>query len=145
MNRETPEAKLRSAGLRVTEQRARVLEIIHNRGPHLDAEEIYAAAREDDVDVSLATVYRTMRALRQAGLVELRYFGPGHNHEHYEAAGGREHYHFTCKDCGRVLEFETPALERLCEDLTRRHGWEIGKAFLSLEGRCADCRQAVDR
>ncbi|OGO10739.1 MAG: hypothetical protein A2Z66_11400 [Chloroflexi bacterium RBG_13_66_10] len=141
---ETPEDELRSAGLRVTEQRARVLEIIHSRGPHLGAEEIYAAAREDDADVSLATVYRTMRALRRAGLVELRFFGPDHTHEHYEATGGPEHYHFTCKRCGRVSEFETPVIERLREDLARRNRWDIRQAFFSLEGVCADCASGAE-
>ena len=139
--RGTLEDRLRSAGLRVTEQRARVLEIIHRRGSHLDAEEIYAAAREEDANVSLATVYRTMRALRQAGLVELRYFGPGPDHEHYEATGRPEHYHFTCTRCGRVFEFESPAVERLLDDLTRRNHWEIQRATFTLEGWCPDCAQ----
>jgi Fur family ferric uptake transcriptional regulator len=138
----TPEVELRSVGLRATEKRARILEIIRRRGPHLDAEEIYAAAREEDADVSLATVYRTVRALRRAGLVEQRYFGPEHSHEHYEATGGPEHYHFTCRRCGRVFEFETPAIERLREDLARRHRWDIRRAFLTLEGVCPDCLEA---
>jgi Fur family ferric uptake transcriptional regulator len=138
----TPQLELKSAGLRVTEQRARILEIIRRRGPHLDAEEIYAAAREADADVSLATVYRTVRALRHAGLVEQRYFGPDHAHEHYEATGGPEHYHFTCRSCGGVFEFEAPTIERLREDLTRRNGWDIRRAFFTLEGLCAECSQA---
>jgi Fur family ferric uptake transcriptional regulator len=121
-----------------------VLDIIHRRGTHLDAEEIYAAAREEDADVSLATVYRTVRALRRAGLVERRYFGPSHDNEHYEATGRPEHYHFTCVRCGRVLEFESPAVERLIQDLTRRNHWEIRRAIFTLEGRCPDCTKAGD-
>jgi Fur family ferric uptake transcriptional regulator len=128
----------------VTEQRARVLEIVHRRGSHLDAEEIYAAAREEDADVSLATVYRTMRALRRAGLVQRPYFGPGHDHEHYEAAGGPEHYHFTCSRCGGVFEFESSAIERLLKDLRRRNHWEIRNAFFSLQGLCSECAQAAE-
>ncbi len=138
----TPEDRLREAGLRVTEQRARVLDILHRRGSHLDAEEIYAAARQEDANVSLATVYRTVRTLRQAGLVEHRYFGPAHDHEHYEATGRPEHYHFTCVGCGRVFEFESPPVERLLQDLARRNHWQIHGAIFTLEGRCADCLKA---
>lgn len=134
-----PEEELRRAGLRATDQRVAVLDILRRSGEHLDAGGIYIAARARDADVSLATVYRTVRALEEAGLVELRYFGPGHARDHYEAAGGPEHYHFTCARCGRVLEFETPAIRQLRADLRTRLGWRTTRTHLSLEGVCAEC------
>lgn len=134
-----PEQELRRAGLRVTEQRALVLGILRRSKEHLDAEEIYAAAQAADADLSLATVYRTVRALEKAGLVAQRYFGPGHANDHYEPAGGPEHHHFTCVKCHRVFEFETPALAQLQGDLRRQRGWDVRRAYFSLEGVCADC------
>ncbi|MEW6567976.1 MAG: Fur family transcriptional regulator [Chloroflexota bacterium] len=133
------EVVLRRAGLRVTDQRVVVLEILRRSGEHLDAREIYAAARAQDADVSLATVYRTVRALERAGLIEQRYFGPGHGHDHYEAAGGPEHYHFTCVKCRRVFEFEAPLVVRLQSELHRQRGWHVRRAFFMIEGECADC------
>ncbi len=135
----TPVEELRRAGLRVTEQRAVVLGILRQRGEHLDAEGIYAAARAQQANLSLATVYRAIRALERAGLIEQRYFGPGHAHDHYEASGGPEHYHFTCVTCRRVFEFETPLVGRLRSELQRERGWRVQRAHLTVEGECASC------
>lgn len=135
----TPAEELRRAGLRVTEQRALVLGILRQSGEHLDAEGIYAAARAQQADVSLATVYRAIRALERAGLIEQRHFGPGQTHDHYEASGGPEHYHFACVRCHRVFEFETPLLNRLQAELQRRRGWRVDRAHLTVEGECDEC------
>ncbi len=135
----TPEEELRRAGLRVTGQRAIVLGILRQSGEHLDAEGIFAAARAQQADLSLATVYRAIRALERAGLIEQRYFGPGHTHDHYEASGGPEHYHFTCVSCRRVFEFETALASRLQAELQRRRGWRVDRADLTVEGECEEC------
>lgn len=135
----TPAEELRRAGLRVTEQRALVLEILRQSGEHLDAEGIYAAARAQQADVSLATVYRAIRALERAGLIEQRYFGPGHTHDHYEVSGGPEHYHFSCVRCRQVFEFESPLLGKLRAELQRQRGWRVERAHLTVEGECGSC------
>jgi Fur family ferric uptake transcriptional regulator len=136
----SPDEELRRAGLRVTDKRILVLRIIRGSQEHLDAEEIYAVARTEDSNLSLATVYRAIRALREAGLIEQRYLGPGHGHDHYEAAS-EEHYHFTCTCCGRVFEFESTVARRLGSQLRRDRGWEVARLHLSLEGICEECRR----
>lgn len=135
----TPAEELRRAGLRVTEQRALVLGILRRSAEHLDAEGIYAAARAQRADVSLATVYRAIRALERAGLIEQRHFGPGHTHDHYEVSGSPEHYHFTCVSCHRVFEFETPLVGKLRAELQRQRGWRVKRAHLTVEGECEVC------
>lgn len=135
----TPEEELRRVGMRVTRQRALVLGILRRTREHLDAESIYAAARAQDAELSLATVYRTVRALQRAGLIERRYFGPGHTHDQFEAAGGPEHYHFTCVKCQRVFEFETPLVAKLQAKLHRQRGWHVSRVFFAFEGECAEC------
>lgn len=138
------EIELRAAGLRVTAPRALILGILRRSGQHLDASEIHAAARRHNPGLSLATVYRTMRALRRAGLVEQRYLGPGRAQDHFEAAGSPEHYHFTCSACGRVFEFETPLVARVQADLEARLGWLVRQAIVSLEGLCQACRERAE-
>lgn len=135
----TPQEELRRAGLRVTEQRAFVLGFLRQSGEHLNAEEIFAAARAQRANLSLATVYRAIRALERAGLIEQRYFGPGHTHDRYEASGGPEHYHFTCGSCRRVFEFETALTRRLQAQLQRQRGWRVNRAHLTVEGECGEC------
>jgi Fe2+ or Zn2+ uptake regulation protein len=136
------QAELRAAGMRVTAQRALILDVLRRSQGHLDAGEIHAAARQADASVSLATVYRTLRALRRAGLVRQRAFGSAFNHDHYEAAGEMEHHHLACSRCGRVLEFESALARRLTQDLQERHGWVIQRSTLLVEGVCPECARA---
>lgn len=131
---------LRAEGRRITPQRELLLEIIEQMGGHLDAEEIFILAKKRDPHLSLSTVYRTLSVLKEMGLVGHHYHGRDHNREYFESGTGPEHYHFTCIGCGQVIEFSTPLIERLREDLRREHGVEIHYASLCFEGYCASCR-----
>lgn len=130
---------LRSVGLKVTRQRMLVLEILSDSEGHLDADAIHQLAREGGEEVSLATVYRTLRALREAGIVEQRFLGRQHDRERYEAVGRPEHYHFTCHGCGQVFEFETERIHQMKLELGSKHGWVLDHSCLCLEGWCASC------
>ena len=98
----TPEDRLRAAGQRVTGQRLLLIRLLDQSERHLDAEALYERARQEMPEINLSTVYRTLAVLKDAGLVEQRYFARDHGREFYEATGTVEHYHFTCLNCGRV-------------------------------------------
>jgi Fur family ferric uptake transcriptional regulator len=136
------EEAYRSAGRRLTRQRRLVLKALGESDGHLDAEGLYDLARVEDPDISLATVYRTLAALKEMGLVEEHRLGE--DHYHYEPVGGQPHYHFTCRRCGRVIEFETPLVARIREDLTKAKGVSVTSTHLHLSGYCADCREAEE-
>src|SRR5512134_1872772 len=93
-------------GLRVTSQRALILDIIRNGKGHLDADEVYRLARRKQSRISLSTVYRTLQTLKKAGLIDEVHFDE--NHHHYEVRASAEHHHLVCLGCGRVIEFEYP-------------------------------------
>ncbi len=136
---DTAKQLLRDEGKRVTSQRTLVLEILEFGGGHLDAEEIYRRAKERDPRVSLSTVYRTLNVLKKMGLVESRYFARSHQREIFETAAAPEHYHFTCIGCGKIIEFETPYVERLRLQLKSELGVEFSHSCLCFEGYCPDC------
>ncbi len=131
--------ELTRAGLRVTPQRLLVLEILHEADEHLDAEAIYARAKDRDPRISLATVYRTLSKLKEVGLVEQRYFARDHKREYYEATGKGEHYHFTCLGCGKVIEVETPRIAQARAELSVALGLEFTHACICFEGFCPEC------
>jgi Fur family ferric uptake transcriptional regulator len=133
--------ELRSAGLKATPQRVEVLTILRHSKKHLDAEGIHQTALERGADVSLATVYRTLGALKKAGLVEPRALARDQNRDHYEAADRPDHHHFTCQQCGQVYEFETRHIERLRKELKQEYGWDLTSANLYFEGVCDRCAQ----
>ena len=139
MSTENTLKTLSAPGLRVTSQRALVLEIIrHGRG-HLDADEIYRRAREKQPRISLSTVYRTLQMLRKLGLIEELHFDE--EHHHYEAKPSTEHHHLVCLSCGRVVEFQYPLARLVKRNVTEIKDFEIIDTELRMTGYCPKCHQ----
>jgi Fe2+ or Zn2+ uptake regulation protein len=115
-----------------------ILDILRESDEHLDAETVHDRARVRAPGLSLATVYRTLTLLEDMGLVEEHRLGEGHSH--YEAVQEDPHYHFTCRRCGKVIEFDTLLVGRIERELCEREGVEITGAHLHLTGYCEDCR-----
>ena len=128
---------LNVTGLRATSQRALILEVI--RRGHLDADEIYRQARMKQPNISLSTVYRTLRMFKKLGLVEELHFDEAHHH--YEIKPSSEHQHLVCLGCGKVVEFECPLSPKMQEDLAREKGFEITGVEIRMTGYCSKCRQ----
>ena len=128
---------LSSAGLRMTRQRALILEII--RQGHLDADEVYRRARDKQPRFSLSTVYRTLRRLRELGLVDELHFDEAHHH--YEVKPSAEHHHLVCLGCGKIVEFECKLSQRMKQDLARKQGFEVTGVEINMTGYCSKCRQ----
>lgn len=125
-------------GLRSTAQRRLVTELFFESAGHLSIEELLARVREQDPKVGYATVYRTLKLLKECGLAYERHFGDGVSR--YEVAFEDEHHdHLICLECGSITEFESDEIERLQEDLARRHGFELKRHKHELYGTCAAC------
>jgi len=131
----------REAGRRLTSQRYLILDVLRDSDEHLDAEAVHDRAKERSSDLSLATVYRTLALLKQMGMVEEHRLGEGHCH--YEAVQEEPHYHFTCRRCGKVIEFDAPLVARIARELCEREGVEVAKAHLHLMGYCRQCKTKV--
>lgn len=142
---QTPEDRLRNAGQRVTSQRVLLLRLLDESDEHLDAEELYRRASVEMPDINLSTVYRNLTVLKEAGLVSQRYFARDHSREYFETATPEEHYHFTCLSCGAIVEFETPLIMRVRNDLKKQHGVDIRHACICFEGLCSTCIQSKQK
>lgn len=127
------EAILRAAGLRITRQRRIILDILQAAGGHPDAAGIHARAVEVDPRISLATVYRTMRALEDSGAIQRHAFegGPAR----FEQADSDHHDHLIDLDTGEVIEFKSDRIEAIQEEIAGRLGYEIVRHRLELYGR----------
>ena len=128
----------RAVGRRLTNQRRLILEVLQESDEHLDAESLYDQARCCDPDVSLATVYRTLAVLKEMGLVEEHRLGEEHGH--YEAVRDNPHYHFTCRNCGKVIEFAAPQVAQIEQELSEREGVRVTSTRLHLSGYCSKCK-----
>jgi Fe2+ or Zn2+ uptake regulation protein len=131
---------IHESGGRFTAQRRLIIEVLEEAGGHLDAVKLYQLAHDRDDSISLATVYRTLNVLTEAGLIRERYLTRGHDRLVYET-GGIEHYHFTCSACHRVIEFETHRVEQIKQALEVAFGVQVNHTCLCLEGVCYACQQ----
>ena len=122
----------------VTVQRRLLLDLIREAGGHIDVKEIYRRASRRDESISLATVYRSLRLFKELGLVdEIRL---GELGCYYEIKQSVEHQHMVCKCCGKVMDFESPLIRKLVDEVQRAHSFNITKAELYLEGCCQECK-----
>ena len=121
----------------VTWQRRLILDTLHEAEGHLNARELYRRAIEKEPHLSLATVYRNLRLFKELGLVEERRFDEVHCY--YEIKRSTHHYDVICNVCGRVMEFESPMIEKLVDEVQRNSDFTVTKAVLYLEGYCRQC------
>jgi Fur family ferric uptake transcriptional regulator len=134
-------AYLRQKNLRMTPERRSVLEEILEHQGHFDAEEILQFLhRRRRRGVSRATLYRTLEHLQGAGLVTMHRFGTGQ--ARYEHVYGRHHHdHLVCESCGLVIEFVNEEIERLQEQVCRRHAFHSTNHVMQIFGRCRRCHE----
>ena len=139
---ESPENNRRAlnvTGMRVTNQRALILEIIRRGQGHLDADEVYRRARQKQPRLSLSTVYRTLQAFKKLGLIEEVHFDEAHHH--YEVKPSSEHHHLVCLGCGRIIEFRYPLARYVKRNVTEAKDFDIVSTEVRMTGYCSKCRQ----
>ena len=132
--------ELRSAGLKVTTPRVKILEILEKSSQrHLSAEDVYRLLLESNDDIGLATVYRVLTQFEQAGLVTRHNFESGH--AVFELDSGDHHDHIICVDCGQVVEFFDEIIEKQQLEIARLRGFKLSDHSLTLYGVCQPCQQ----
>lgn len=125
-----------------TAHRQLLLDILRESKGHMDAKELFQEAAKRDPHISLATVYRNLRLFEELGLVDERRLDRGHCS--YEIKTSSEHYHLVCTTCGKVREFESPAVSQLVDEVQRNSGFSVSRAILHLEGYCPECKDKVN-
>lgn len=127
-------------GLKLTRQRLHIAERFLELEGHLSAEDLYQALAEDGQKVGLATVYRTLKMLVDAGLAQVRHFPDGA--ARYENVYGEPaHDHLVCVECHRIIEIENPFVEQLYQRAFEEHGFVASGHRIVVTGVCAECQQ----
>ena len=120
------------SGLRMTEQRRTVAEVLETSQDHPDVEELYARASKLDPRISIATVYRSVKLFEESGILEKLEFGDGR--ARYEDADRDHHDHLIDMQSGKVIEFIDPDIEALQEKIAQRLGYRLKGHRLELYG-----------
>lgn len=119
-------------GLKMTEQRRLIARVLSDADDHPDVEELYRRASRLDPNISLATVYRTVRLFEEANILERHDFRDGR--ARYEEAVGEHHDHLVDVDTGDVVEFRSDEIERLQRRIARELGFRLIDHKLVLYG-----------
>jgi len=122
---------------KLTPQRDAVLRVILAREDHPTANEIFEAARQRLPTISYATVYNSLRYLKEAGLVHEIKFGDSASR--YDRETDR-HDHAICNSCGKLVDFDLPQTAELMQAAARKSRFKPESVHLTLRGLCVDCR-----
>ena len=137
----THQDSLRSRGVRLTRQRRLLLDLIDSSGLHLDAERLCQMAKERDPKLNRVTVYRTLKLLKEGGLIdELDLAHIDGEKHYYETRLKQEHAHVICLRCGRVEEFFGEMLQNMRNQIGSQFGFEIVFARTEIGGYCSHCQ-----
>jgi Fur family ferric uptake transcriptional regulator len=135
---------IKEQGLKTTSQREDIAQVFFSADRHISVEELYSEVRRRNPRVGYATVYRTMKLLKECGLAEERHFADGQA-RFEKLEDERHHDHIICERCGRIVEFIQPQIEKLQEEVAQRYGFVATMHKMEIYGICKECREGRDR
>ena len=136
MTRKTISERCKSVGLRMTGQRRLIITVLENSKDHPDVETLFERANEIDNRVSIATVYRTVKVLQNAGILEKLEFNDGRSR--FEDAVRKHHDHLIDLDTGKVIEFIDEEIEHIQKRIAEKLGYKLIGHKLELYGKKND-------
>jgi len=130
---------LKNNGMLVSSQREQILDIFLKTERHPTINDLYDLVRKKYPQIGLATVYRTMKVICDAGLARETDFGGNirrfeHKYKH------QHHDHLVCLNCGRIIEVMSPAIEKMQENLAKKHKFKAVRHRMEIFGLCKNCK-----
>lgn len=137
------EQLMKNAGYKLTNQRRKVFECLEkSRDVHITTEEIYQRLKEDNKDIGIATVYRTLLIFDELGIVQkLDIDDNGTRYELVSEFSSHHHHHLICTSCNKVEEVTIDLLDEVEDKIGKRHDFKIDNHDLNFYGTCKNCRK----
>jgi Fur family ferric uptake transcriptional regulator len=132
-------ADLREHGVRLTAQRALILEDLYHHPGHCTADAIFARVSQNLPGLNRATVYRTLELLRDAGVLTASNGPEGITQFELVQGSAQQHHHLHCRGCGVELALATEPVDALKAEIARRSGFRAELDHLYINGLCAAC------
>jgi len=125
---------------RKSKQKEAILKVVKSTDTHPTADWVYEQVRRDIPNISLGTVYRNLKLLMRDG--EILGLGGGDTVGRFDG-NIRDHYHFRCERCNRVLDLDEPVDKTMNERLAQRLGVTVNRHSLEFYGLCQDCQSGI--
>ena len=135
---------LRARGERMTGPRRAVLNVLARQNDHISADTLVGLVAEHDPGVHRASVYRTLEALSDLGVVQHVHLGHGATAYHLVPLEER-HLHAHCRLCGSVRDLPSDLLDSVAEVMARRYGFVLDAGHVALSGMCRRCARSQGR
>jgi len=133
---------VRQHGVRLTQQRAIILQALCELEGHASAEKVHERVTLYRRDVDLSTVYRTLERLRDLRIVSQTDLG--HGRGEYEVVLDPPHHHMVCQECGRTIELSHAYLTPVAEAIRRDFDFEPILDHWAIFGLCQQCRERAE-
>ncbi|MGO9613826.1 MAG: Fur family transcriptional regulator [Dissulfurispiraceae bacterium] len=129
---------LSAKGFKLTKERDEILMEVLSTREHFDPDELFVRLKTKGSKVSKASIYRTIPLLIAGGVIEE--VERVEKHAHYEKILGTKHHdHMICVKCGQLIEFFSPSLETLQDELCSKKGFKVIRHTLEILGHCEKC------
>lgn len=128
---------LKQRGIRVTPQRAIILDAIRDLSGHFTADAVFSQVQQVNDYISLATIYRTLDLMKEMGLIIEADMGASTTH--YARRDHGTHHHAVCRLCNKSIEFSHHLLEPAVQNLQREHGFIADADHIVIFGWCRQC------
>lgn len=131
---------VKQKGLKYTEQREIVLNILLHADDHLTAEEVYnlIKTKKPDSNIGIATVYRALGFLEEVNLITSITFGL--DGKKYESNTKEHHDHLICTSCGKIIEFLDEEIEKRQDKIAKKNKFVVSSHSMQLYGTCSSCQ-----
>lgn len=130
---------VKQKGLKYTEQREIVLNVLLHADGHLSAEEVYNLIKEKrpSSNIGIATVYRALGFLEEVNLITSITFGA--DGKKYESNTKEHHDHLICTNCGKIVEFLDEEIEKRQDKIAKKNKFKVTSHSMQLYGICSSC------
>ncbi|MGK7902661.1 MAG: transcriptional repressor [Hormoscilla sp.] len=133
-------AELNSKGWRLTPQRETILHVFQNlpRGNHLSAEELYELLQQRGEQISLSTIYRTVKLMTRMGILRELELAEGHKHYELNHPYPHHHHHIVCVQCNQTLEFKNDTILKQGLKQAEKSGLQLIDCQLTIHTICPE-------
>ncbi|MBW4576354.1 MAG: transcriptional repressor [Aphanothece sp. CMT-3BRIN-NPC111] len=138
-------SELNDRGWRLTPQREVILHVFQNlaRGKHLSAEDLYNLLQNEGEQISLSTIYRTLKLMARMGILRELELAEGHKHYEINQPYPYHHHHLICVRCNKTIEFKNDSILKTGTKTAKKEGYHLLDCQMTIHAVCPTCQRAL--
>jgi Fur family transcriptional regulator, ferric uptake regulator len=138
-------AELHGKGWRLTPQREIILQVFQEleSGKHLSAEDLQGVLASAGHNISLSTIYRTVKMMARMGILRELELAEGHKHYEINQPSPHHHHHLICVSCNNTIEFRNDSILKIGDKTAKKEGYHLLDCQMSIHAICPACQRSI--